>query len=117
VKHRLTLFLAACALALLTACAAIGVEPPKTFNERLAVAVSTVTAARDATTTLLVAGKISAADARNLQAQADVAREGLDVARALAGTDPGGAMTRLEMTQAALRALNAYLLTKQGAKP
>lgn len=114
---RLSLFLATCALALLTACAALGVESPTTFNQKLAVSVATVTEVRNTAATLLVAGKITAADAQNIQAQADVAREGLNVARSLAGTDVTAAGTRLEVTTAALRALQTYLIAKQGVKP
>ena len=109
-----TLLMAAAAL--LTACAMLGSPTPQTFNQKLAVAVATVTEARNTATTLLAAGKISAADAQNIQAQADVAREGLNVARGLSSTDLTAASTRLEMTNAALRALQTYMIAK-GAKP
>lgn len=106
----------ACLLAAaLVACAALGQPTPQTFNQKLLVATATVTEARNTAATLLQAGKISAADAQNIQAQADVAREGLNVARGLAGTDLAAASTRLEVANAALRALQTYLLTKQGA--
>ncbi len=114
---RLTLFLATCTLALLTACAALGVASPETFNQKLAVSVATVTEVRNSAATLLMAGKISAADAQNVQAQADVAREGLNIARGLSGTDLSAASNRLEVTTVALRALQTYLIAKQGAKP
>jgi hypothetical protein len=113
---RLSTFLVACALALLTACAALGVESPQTFNEKLAVAVATNAEVRNTATTLLLTGKITAADAANIQAQADVAREGLNVARSLSATDFTSAGSRLEVTSAALRAIQTYLLSK-GAKP
>ena len=112
---RFTLFLATLALALLTACAAIGSATPDTFNQRLAVASASVTEVRHTATTLLQAGRITVVDAQNIQAQADVAREGLNVARGMAGTDVTAASTRLDVANAALRALQAYLITKQGA--
>lgn len=114
---RFRLFLAALTLSVLTACAALGVESPDTFNQRLAVAAASVTEVRNTATTLLVAGKISVADAQNIQQQADVAREGLNVARGLSATSIPAASTRLEVATAALRALQTYLIAKQGAKP
>lgn len=115
---RFRLFLAALALSVLTACAALGVESPDTFNQRLAVAAASVTEVRVTATTLLVAGKISVADAQNIQQQADVAREGLNVARGLSATSIPAAATRLEVATAALRALQTYLIAKQqGATP
>lgn len=112
---RLTLLIAALAVAFLIGCAAIGSPTPDTFNQKLAVAVASVTEVRNTATTLLVAKKISAPDARNIQAQADVAREGLDVARGMSTTDLSEASTRLEVANTALRALQTYLLAKQGA--
>lgn len=106
---RLTHPLAALALVLLTACAALGVPTPETFNEREAAAISSVTAARELTTSLLVAGRISPADARNVQQQADNLREGIAVASAIHATDPGAAENRLTAAITALSALNQYL--------
>jgi len=100
--------------AIVVGCAALGAPTPDTFNQKLAVGVASVTEARNTATTLLQAGKISVADAQNIQAQADVAREGLNVARGMSATDLTTANTRLEVASAALRALQAYLVTKQG---
>lgn len=96
-------------------CAALGVPPADTFNKQLAVSVAINTEIRGTATTLLQLGKISRADAENVLAQTDVAREGLNVARSLSGTDLTSATGRLEATTAALRALQAYLIAKQGA--
>jgi len=105
--------LAACIA--LAGCASMGVPSPETFNQRVAVGIASVSTARDTAATLLAAGKISREDAINIQKQADVAREGLDVARKMeAAGDTNGGSTRLEVANAALRALQTYLVQKQG---
>lgn len=115
-KH-IRLFIAALAFGILAGCAALGSATPDTFNQKLAVSVASVTEVRHTATTLFQAGKITATDAQNVQAQADVAREGLNIARGMSGTDLSSASTRLEVANTALKALQAYLITKQGAKP
>lgn len=102
--------------ALVVGCAALGVPSPQTFNENLAVSIAANTSVRETATTLLQAKKISAADAENALKQTDVAREGLNVARSLSGTDLASAQGRLEATTAALKALQAYLATKGAPK-
>ena len=102
-------------LAAVVGCAQLGVPAPQTFNQNLAVAASVNTEVRQTATTLLQAGKLSVADAENIQKQANTAREGLDVARSLSGTDLGGATNKLTAATAILQALQAYLVTKQGA--
>jgi len=104
-------------LALVVGCAALGSATPDTFNQKLAVAVASVSEVRGTAVTLLAAKKISVDDAKNIQAQADVAREGLNVARGMSGTNLSDATTRLEVANTALKALQAYLITKQGTKP
>jgi hypothetical protein len=99
----------------LVSCAQMGVPTPTTFNQRLAVAVVTVTEVRNTAATLLAAGKISVEDAKNIQAQADVAREGLNVARGVSVTDLAAASTRLEAMNTVLHALQTYLIARQGA--
>ena len=59
---------------LLAGCAALGLEAPQTFNEKLAVGYSTVTAVRAAAATFVSSGKLSPDDAQNVQTQADTAR-------------------------------------------
>lgn len=108
-------FYALCiAFTLLYGCAQIGIQP-QTFNEKLAVAVTSVTTVRTSTTALLQAGKITAADAQNVQNQANTAREGLDLARTINATNPQGAADKLGAASAVLTALQGYLATK-GAK-
>ena len=100
------------AMTLLVACAQLGVPTPDTVNQKIAVAVVTVTSIRTTATTLLTAQKISVEDAENIQKQADTAREGLNVARTI--KDPLSADNKVEAVTTVLRALQAYLLTKQG---
>lgn len=94
----------------LASCAQLGVESPKTFNEKIAVAISTVTAIRQTATTLLVAKKITPEDAQNVQTQADNARAGVEVAR-MAGSPAGEA--KIQQVQLVLQALQAYLAAKE----
>ncbi len=108
--YRLTFVL----LLLLAGCAQLGIQP-QTFNEKLAVAVTTVTTVRTSTTALLQAGKITAADAQNVQNQANTAREGLDLARTINATNPQGAADKLSAATAVLTALQGYISSK-GAK-
>src|SRR5690242_15580566 len=54
-------------LVMLSACQALGVATPQTFNEKLAAGYSTITAARDTAATLLTSGKLSVSDAQNVQ--------------------------------------------------
>jgi phage terminase large subunit-like protein len=101
-------------LVLLTACATLGVSSPQTFNEKLAAGYSTVTASRDTTATLLTSGKLTAADAQNVQQQLDNARTGLDLARQVHATDPAAGDAKIDAVVTALTALQAYLSTKGG---
>lgn len=114
-------------LAVLAGCAALGLPPvAKTLNERLASGYTTVTAVREATSAFIDAKVRQAqaepdaekrtailsaarADAENVQAQADKAREGLDVARSLAGIDLKSAEARLASTLIILQTLQEYL--------
>jgi hypothetical protein len=104
--------LLAAVIVFLSACASMGVPSPQNFGEQLAVGISTVTEVRNSAGTLLVAKKISADDAQNVQTQADNARAALDVARSMRATDPGGAQTKLTTTITILQGLKAYLATR-----
>lgn len=106
-------------------CETIGVPAAKTFNERLAVGYVSVTAVRDSATTYFSAELAAAAalpdeqraareqairkDAENVQAQADNAREALDIARTLKDLDVRSAETRLTAAIQILEALQTYL--------
>ena len=110
-KFWILLLLAGAPAFLTPGCAQLGIQP-ETFNQRLAVSYSTVTTIRQTALTLLQAKKISVADARHIQEQADNARSGLDIARAMRADDPKGADNKLESVRTALAALNAYLVAK-----
>lgn len=98
-------------LLLLASCASL--PTPDTFNERLAVAISAVTAVRTTTTALLQAKKITPDDAQNVQDGANTARAGIEVARTMAKVNVAAADNRLTAVSTALTALNAYLATRQ----
>ena len=100
-------------LALVTACAPIGVSTPQSFDERLAAGVATVSAVRTTTTALLREERISADDAQRVQAQADNAREGLEEARKLHASDPDGGSARLASARSDLQALQMYLNSRR----
>lgn len=99
-------------LLFLSACTALGVATPQTFNEKLAAGYSTVTASRDATATLLSSGKLSASDAQNVQDQLNNARTGLDLAREVHATNPPAGDAKLDAVVTALTALQAYLQSR-----
>lgn len=98
----------------LAACAAMGVPTPSTFNERLAAGYVSVTGVRSSTTILLNGGVIGSSDAENVQKQADVAREGLDVARTLPAMD---AENKLQSALLVLQAAQSYLCKKSPDDP
>jgi len=105
-------------LLFLSACIALGVATPQTFNEKLAVGYSTVTASRDATATLLSSGKLSASDAQNVQDQLNNARTGLDVAREVHATNPSAGDAKLSAVVTGLTALQSYLQSRtKGVAP
>lgn len=94
---------------LLLGCASLGVPTPQNFRERLAAATVTVTGVRQTNLTLLTAKKISPDDAAYVNAKANEARAGIDIARSLEKVDPTGADNRLSAAIVILEALNAYL--------
>lgn len=100
----------------LAACTSFGAPPPQTINERIAVTVTAVTAARQSAATLVRAGKLSAQDAENIQQQADNVVAGARIAQTLSGVDPAAADAKLQQTRAVLLALQAYLTAKETSK-
>lgn len=99
---------------LLQGCATLGVPAPQTFNERLAAGYVSATSIRTSATTLLNGAVITSSDAENLQKQADVAREGLDVARTLPALQ---AEDKLQATLLILQAAQTYLCGKNPNDP
>jgi hypothetical protein len=110
---------------LLSGCAALGLQPAETFNQKLAYAYGQVTAARSGATSVVNAScpnpaafdsqacKDAVADGKHVQSMADEARKGLDLAKTYAAAGNITAATaQLQLETAALSALQAYLLSK-----
>jgi hypothetical protein len=108
---KLSMFLVAL---MLVGCQTLGVPSPETLSQKIAVTVVTVTEVRKQAFDLLVVKKISPEDAKNIQSQADNVVAAAQVARTMAATDPVGADAKLQATRAALVALQAYLLSREG---
>ncbi len=104
-----------CVLA--SACASVGLPTAETFNEKLAVGYGTVTQVRSTATQLVMTKRLGSADASNVQAQADSARAGLDIARDMSKSDLPAANTRLQMATTVLTALQSYLSARSASAP
>jgi hypothetical protein len=100
---------------LVTACAAIGVPSPDTFNKRALAGYSTVEGIAKTASELRTAGKLSDADRDNVVATSRTAIAGLDLARQVHSANPQAGEDKLSATITVLAALQAYLATK-GAK-
>lgn len=100
-------------LTLVSACASIGLSTTPSFNEGMAIGLTTVTTVRTTATTLLNAKKLSADDGDNVLKTTDAARTGLDVARRLSATDLKSAQGKLDAVRAVLTAQQAYLALKE----
>jgi hypothetical protein len=109
----LALSLAAVFMTLAVGCAQLSVPHPKNSEEQAVLVLAAVAGVRDATATLLTAGKISIADAENVQRQADNVHSGVVIARSLISFDPAAADAKLKQTQMVLGALQVYLATKE----
>ena len=116
-RYRLSTAAAVFLLAAMTTgmfgCSALGLPSPNTFNEKVAVGYSTVTALRTTAVTLLDDKKISAVDGQNVLQQTDNARAGLDIAREIHATQPDAANSKLTSVLTGLRALDAYLRSRK----
>lgn len=95
------------------ACGVLGVPPAKTFNEKWLAAQTADTTILQTEVALLQAGKISKEDGKNIEAQADNVKAGLDVARTIYETDEAGGTSKLDSVVTALTALQTYLATKE----
>lgn len=102
-------------LAFIVGCAALGLPTPQSFNEKLLAGYSGVTTVRAGGDALIVAKKISSADAENVQKQADNVRAGLDIASSM--SDPALAAAKLNSTLTILTALQAYQAYLETRKP
>lgn len=112
-------------LLLLAGCAALGLQTADTFNQKLAYSYGQVTAARKGATSVINAScptpealataacREAIADGKHIQAMADEARRGLDLAKGYAAAgNVQQANVQLQLETAALTALQAYLLSK-----
>lgn len=104
-----TAFVVMVASTILAACTALGVPKAETFNQRLAVAYSSVTTARDTTAALVNSDVMMASDAQNVQNTLNQARAGLDVAANLYKIKPQDGEDKLVATLRILQAVDKYL--------
>lgn len=103
-------------VAVLTACASLGLATPKGFDQQLAQAYGTHTAVVSATATALGAGSITSDEAIAVQKQALSVREVLDAAKAAETMgNTAGASNDLSLALTGLTALQSYL-NAQGKK-
>lgn len=108
--HHVILSLAVLAL---SACAGLGVQAPKTFEDHIANAYTSLTAARDTSTLLAQNGKLSRKDFEVFINQCDSARESIELARELHKLDAPAGQERLDSAITILNALNEYLTKRQ----
>lgn len=109
------LFVAA-SVGFLPACAQLGLVAPQTLDQRIVAGYITVKGVLDTSLVLLKAKKISPEDAKGIIAQADLAKESLDLARELMLIDTSASENKAVMALNIITALEAYLEKKKGAK-
>ncbi len=103
-------------LSAVAACAQLGLEEPKTFEDKLAYAYSQNAAARTSAAQALQSGAISKADAEQVLKATDGVRAGLDEARKFQNAgDTSTALSKLQIATAALTQIQA-LLKSRGVK-
>jgi hypothetical protein len=99
---------------LLSACVTL---QQTTLQEKLGYSYGALAAARNTAASLLERGRISTADAKQVQAQSDGIRVNLDTAKSLLRADkPNDASTWLELANTQLRGLENYLKSKEATK-
>ncbi len=99
----------------LAACQAPGpVFAGQSFNDRAAQGYAAVAAVHSMSATLLDGHVIGSKDAENVVQQADIARDGIDIAKGLTGQ---AAETRLDVALLALQAAKSYLCQQQPTNP
>lgn len=97
-------------LVVLSACTSLGLNEPKTLDQRIAYAYGVQTAVNDAAASALQAGSITRSDAEYVLARSKESRAFLDTSRAaLGGGDAKTAEGRLLLATNILTALQAYL--------
>lgn len=107
------LYLTFLALLLIAGCESLGVATPQTFEERLAYGYSQNAAIRTSAAQALQAKTISKDDAQRVLSTTDIARTGLDAARAAHGAgDVSTAMGRLQMANSLLQSVSTFLQSR-----
>jgi len=101
--------LLAVVLLVLAGCAWLGLEPAKSFDDRLAYAYGTNTALREASISALDARTITSANMEHIMSINGQVRVLLDAARSLRGADPSTAEGRLLAATKLLTELQTYL--------
>ncbi len=99
-------------LQVLTGCAALGLAPAQSIDERLAYAYGAHTAVLQATAAARDAGKLSPADVHHVTESADQVRTLLDAARRVQTANPQGAADRLKLAVSLLTELQTWLRGK-----
>lgn len=108
----LATLLAVVCIAILGACAQLGVQAPATFNQKAVAAHATVEGVAKTALQLRQAGKLSDQDRGNVVASLTAAEQAIDIATLTAKADPAGGTAKLDAAIAALTALQTYLATK-----
>ncbi len=99
--------------AMLSACAQVGLQPPQSFNEKVAYSITTVTSIRASAANALEAKTISAEDAKKTLQSTDNARSLLDDALALNKTSgEASAAGKLAQASSILVELQQFLISK-----
>jgi len=107
---------------ILMGCSTLGIPTADTFNQRVAVTKTSVTAIRDSATIALKSGTITVADGDNVLKQTDTAWDGIKVVqdmytKACPTADPKcvatAAENRLMLISSVLKSLQDYLLLQQ----
>jgi hypothetical protein len=97
----------------LSACAALGIAPAQSLDQRIAYAKGVDTAVLTASTAALRAQQISSADHEHVIKIAEQAKSLLDSAEALTSTDPTAAGAKLQLATAVLTELQSYLNSRK----
>jgi hypothetical protein len=118
IRHFFAAGLAALAVTLLCVpgCAVTGTGASQSAalspEKQISVGIAAVKGVRVLGDQLLVAKKITASQAQEVQDKADVARQSLDLARTLLATDTSTAVAKLNAAQVILAQLNDYLIAR-----
>lgn len=102
-------------LLLVAACAQVGLEPARNFDQQLAYGYGAVSAVRTSAAQAVTQGAITKADATTVLAATDTARAALDAAgtASMAG-DASTAIGKLAAATAIITQLQQYLTTRRG---